>query len=138
MAVSKHLRNLEIDTDEHEDLNLVFVNQGEEDETYPLTTKEIAEAQRKDRGLKVYFKQNAITPKEDIHFQLVEDTQVLCKIDKLVIPASLQHRAVSRYHHYLQHPGHSRLKVAMRSMMYWKGMQKNYLLIHRILQILPN
>jgi hypothetical protein len=32
---------------------------------------------------------------------------VLCKEDKIVIPASLQHRAVSWYHHYLQHPGHS-------------------------------
>ncbi len=116
----KHLCNLEIeiDTDEHEDLNLVFANHGEEDETYPLTTIEIAEAQRKEQELMVYFTQNAITPNEDIHFQLIGDTQVLCKIDKLVIPASLQHRAVSRYHHYLQHPGHSRLKVAMRAMMY--------------------
>ncbi len=105
--------NLEIVTDRHEDLNLEFANHGEEDETYPLTTKEIVEAQRKDQALKVY-KQNEITPKEDIPFQLIEDTQVLCNIDKLFIPASLQHRAISHYHHYLQHPGHSRLKVAMR------------------------
>jgi hypothetical protein len=27
------------------------------------------------------------------------------------------------YHHYLQHPGHSRLKETMRSVMYWKGMR---------------
>jgi hypothetical protein len=47
---------------------------------------------------------------------------VLCKNDKLIIPALLCHRAVSWYHHYLQHPGHSRLKETMRSMMYWKGM----------------
>ncbi len=47
---------------------------------------------------------------------------MLCKNDKLIIPASLQHRAVSWYHHYLQHPGHSRLKETMRSVMYWKGM----------------
>jgi hypothetical protein len=138
MAVSKHLCNVEIDTDKHEDLNLVFAKHGEEDETYPLITIEIAEAQCKEQELKVYFKQNEITPKEDIRFQLIEDTQVLCKIDKLVIPASLQHRAVSWYHHYLQHPGHSRLKVVMRSMMYWKVMQKYYLLIRQILQILPN
>ncbi len=48
MAVSKHWRNLEIDTNKHEDLNLVFANHGEEDEIYPLTTIEIAEAQQKD------------------------------------------------------------------------------------------
>ena len=57
-------------------------------------------------------------------FQLIEDTKVLCKEDKMIIPASLQHRAVSWYHHYLQHPGHSRLEEMMRSVMYWKGMQR--------------
>ncbi len=40
-----------------------------------------------------------------------------------MIPTSLRHRAVSWYHHYLHHPGHSHLKEAMRSMMYWKGMR---------------
>jgi hypothetical protein len=47
---------------------------------------------------------------------------VLCKNGKLMIPPSLRHRAVSWYHHYLQHPGHSRLEEMMRSVMYWKGM----------------
>ena len=47
----------------------------------------------------------------------------MCKNDKLIIPASLQHRAVSWYHHYLQHPGHSRLEETIRSVMYWKGMR---------------
>jgi hypothetical protein len=44
MAVSKHLIKLEVDTNKHEDLNLVFVNHGEEDEIYPLTKIEIARA----------------------------------------------------------------------------------------------
>ena len=61
-------------------------------------------------------------PKKDMCLQLIEDTKVLCKNGKLIIPASLQHRAVAWYHHYLQHPGHSRLKETMRSVMYWKGM----------------
>jgi hypothetical protein len=55
MAVSKHWCNLDIDTNKHEDLNLVFANHGEEEEIYPLTTIEIKEAQRKDRELKVSF-----------------------------------------------------------------------------------
>jgi hypothetical protein len=33
----KHLCKLEIDTNKHEDLNLVFANHGEEEEKYPLT-----------------------------------------------------------------------------------------------------
>ncbi len=51
----------------HKDLQFVFANHGanhgEEDEIYPLTTKDIAEAQRKDQELKVNFKKNAKTQK---------------------------------------------------------------------------
>jgi hypothetical protein len=123
MAFSNHWCNLDIDmnTNKHKDLNLVFANHGEEEEIHPLTTIEIAEAQRKYQKLNVYFKKNIKTPEEDVCFQLIEDTKVLCMNDKLLIPASLQHRAVSWYHHYLQHPGHLHLKE-MRSVMYWKCM----------------
>jgi hypothetical protein len=166
MTVSKHWCNLKIGNNKHGDLNFAFANHGEEDEIYPLTTIEIAEAQRKDQELKVYYKKkgktgkyhglviftwkmphlylflckekakalrcgichflpkkNAKIPKKDIYLQLVEDTKVLCKDGKLIIPASLRHRAVAWYHHYLQHHGHSRLEETMRSMMYWKGMR---------------
>ena len=68
MAVSKHWCNLKIDTSKHEDLNLVFANHGEEDERYPLTTIELAEAQHKDQELKFYFKQNAKNSKRGCMF----------------------------------------------------------------------
>ncbi len=61
-------------------------------------------------------------PQKDIDIHLIEDTKVLCKNEKVMIPTLLWHRAVGWYHHYLQHPGHSRLEEMMRSMMYWKGM----------------
>ncbi len=53
---SKHWCNLEIDANTPKDLNFAFANHREEDETYPLTTIEIAEAQCKDQELKVYCK----------------------------------------------------------------------------------
>ena len=58
MTVSKHWCSLEMDdTTEHADqLNLVFANHGREEEIYPLTTIEIAEAQKKDRQLKTFYK----------------------------------------------------------------------------------
>jgi hypothetical protein len=31
-------------------------------------------------------------------------------------------QSIKVYHHYLQHPGHSRLEETIRSVMYWKGM----------------
>jgi hypothetical protein len=52
MAVSKHWCQLELDTNKHDDLNLVFENHRDEDEIYPLTTIEIAEAQQNDQELK--------------------------------------------------------------------------------------
>ncbi len=123
MTVLKHWCNLEIDTNKPKDLNFAFANHGEEDEIYPLTTIEIAEAQRKDQEISIYHKKNVIMPKKDMCLQLIEDTKVLCKKGKLIIPTSLQHRAVAWYHHYLQHPGHSCLEETMRSVMYWKGMR---------------
>ena len=48
--------NLDSYTNKHDDWNLVFAHHEEEDEIYPLTLTEIADAQRKDQELKVFFK----------------------------------------------------------------------------------
>jgi hypothetical protein len=69
-----------------------------------------------------YFKKYTIMPQKDMGIQLIEDTKVLCKNGKVIIPTSLHQWAVKWYDHYLQHPGHLRLEETMRSMMYWKGM----------------
>ena len=65
-----------------------------------------------------------MTDKYGYTTQLVENTKVLCKDDKMVIPKSLQKRAVAWYHHYLQPPGSMRLKETLCLSMYWKGLQK--------------
>ncbi len=73
MTVSKKWCKLDIDsdnldsyTDKHDDWNLVFAHHKEEEEVYPLTLTEIADAQRKDQELKAYFKKNATMPQKDI------------------------------------------------------------------------
>jgi hypothetical protein len=96
----------------------VFAHHKEEDKIYPLTLTEIADAQHKDQELKAYFKKNAKKLQKDMGLHLVEDTKVLCKNGKLMIPTSRRHRAISWYRYYLQHPGHLRLEETMRSMMY--------------------
>ena len=98
-------------------MNSVFANRSEEEEIFPLTVKEIAEAQ----GLDKLFKATAIKEKYDK--TLIQTTPVFCKDGKLVIPWSLQHRAVSWYHHYLQHPGNTHLEETLRAAMYWKHMR---------------
>ncbi len=47
----------------------------------------------------------------------------VCKDGRLVIPKPLEVHAVGWYHHYLQHPGLTRLKETMNTAMYWKGMR---------------
>jgi hypothetical protein len=70
------------DTIEHEDhMNLVFANHGDEEELYPLTTVEIAKAQKEDRQLKICHKKDVTTSNKDISFKIIDDTQVLCKND---------------------------------------------------------
>ncbi len=89
MTVSKLWCNLNIDTHKPKDLNFAFATHREEDEIHLLTTIEIAEAQRKDQELKVYYKKNGRMPKKDMCFHFIEDTKVLCNKGKLMIPASL-------------------------------------------------
>jgi hypothetical protein len=105
------------------DMNEVFANCSEEDEIYPLTTMEIAAAQRADASLKHLFKRNAVID-QGFEIKLIENTTCVCKDGWLVIVIlkPLQVHAVKWYHHYLQHPGHTRLKKKMNTAMYWKGM----------------
>ena len=93
-------------------MNLVFANRNEEDAIYPLTTREIAEAQQQDNDL------NTQAEKEGYSTQLVKNIEVLCKQGKMVIPKSLQHRAVAWFHHNLQHPGTKHLEETLCLSMY--------------------
>ena len=73
-------------------LNQAFVNHRTEEEIYPLTVSEIAEEQIKDKALQ---QQKMMSKYEEI---LIENTCVLCKNGKLVVPKTLQHKAVAWYH----------------------------------------
>ncbi len=102
-------------------MNEVFANRSDEDEIYPLTTVEIAEAHRTNTSLKHLFKRNALID-QGLEIKLIENTTCVCKDGRLVIPKLLQVHAVEWYHHYLQHPGHTHLEETMNAAMYWKGM----------------
>ena len=91
-------------------MNQVFANRNEEDSIYPLTPREIAEAQNEDESLNT----------QGYSTQLVENIKVLCKEGNMVIPKSLQHRAVAWFRHYLQHPGTKCLKETLCLSMYGK------------------
>jgi len=54
------------------EMNHVFTNDSKEDEIFPLTVKEIVEAQKADPILKHLFKKNAVLSK-GLELQLVEN-----------------------------------------------------------------
>jgi hypothetical protein len=64
-------------------MNSVFINRSEEDVMYPLTVKEIAEAQEMDPNIQKLSKDPQYTR------HLVENTQVLCKGTAMVLPTAL-------------------------------------------------
>ncbi len=74
------------------EMNQVFANCSEEEEIYPLTVKEIVEAQKADPILTHFFKSNAVLSK-GLELQLVENESCICHEGKLVIPKPLQQRA---------------------------------------------
>jgi hypothetical protein len=100
----------------------VFANCSKEEEIFPFTTPEIAEAQNANIKLKHCFMCNAVLDK-GLEVRLIDNTYVVCKDGKMIIPKPLQRRAVLWYHHYLQHPGHTQLEETIKATMYWKGMR---------------
>ena len=104
-------------------INNAFANTSEDEDIYPLTITEIADAQRADKNLKKFFKQKK-NDKSRYSVSIIEETRVLTDEKmRMVIPASLQQRAVKWYHHYLQHPGMHRLEETLRASMTWSGLK---------------
>jgi hypothetical protein len=66
-------------------LNKVLANRSEEEETFPLTTPEIAEAQKANGKLKHCFKCNTVLNK-GLNVKLIDDTYVVCKDGRMIIP----------------------------------------------------
>jgi hypothetical protein len=98
-------------------INQVFANRIEEDEIYPLTVKEIVEGQKADTKLKHLFKSNAVLDK-GLELQIIKNKSCMYNKGWLVIPKPLQQPAVMWYHHYLQHPGHTRLEEIIKTAIY--------------------
>jgi hypothetical protein len=103
-------------------MNQVFAICSEEEKNFPLTTPEIAEAQKADNKLNHCFKRNTVLDK-GLDVRLVDNTYVVCNDGRMIIHKPLQRRTVLWYHHYLLHPGHTQLEETMKATMYWKGMR---------------
>jgi hypothetical protein len=90
-------------------MNAVFANCSEDKEIYPLTTHEIADAQRTDATYKHLFKHNAVID-EGLEIKVIENTICVCKEGQLVIPIIITYSTLN-----------TRLEETMKAVMYWKG-----------------
>ena len=110
-------------------VNHVFATvEGSEEEIYPPTINEIAQEQRRDRKLKKYFKSTLrANEKDKFHsLKVIDETNlVVYKNDKIVVPQVLQSKIIQWYHHYLLHPGHTRLEETIAQTMYWRSLRSD-------------
>ena len=102
-----------------------------EDEIHPVTIKEIAEAQQAHKHYSKYFRSSKRAFKDKnrhISARVISDTVVLVyKESRLVIPTQdLQSRVIQCYHHYLMHPGSTRMYATLAAVMFWKNMQNRF------------
>ncbi len=104
----------------------MFANHSKEEEIFPFTTPEIAEAQKANVKLKHCFRRNAVLD-NGLEVRLVNNTCIACNDGKMIIPKPLQRCTVLWYHHYYQHPGHTLLEETLKAKMYWKGMHTTIL-----------
>ena len=106
----------------------IFAKSSTDGEIYPVTVAEIADAQKKHRTFKKYFCDRPFRARDrNIRRAVIENTTVLVyRKVRLVIPTEeMQSRVIKWYHHYLQHPGTTRLEETIGAVMYWKDMRKH-------------
>ena len=110
----------------HSFVTSCFASRGkeEQEEIFPLTIPEIVDAQLSDKDLCRYFEDGGASSTDRYEIAVIEDQRVVTEKGKIVIPKSLQTRTVMWYHHYLQHPGSTRLEETLRATMTWDGLRK--------------
>jgi hypothetical protein len=74
-------------------LKQVFAKRSKEEDFFPITTQEIAEAQKANDKLKHCFKRNAGLD-TGLEVSLVDNTHMVCKDGRIIIPKPLQRPAV--------------------------------------------
>jgi hypothetical protein len=94
-----------------------------EDEKFPMNPILIQKEQEKDKKLQQDIKKHVHKYKT----RTIEGAELVTHHKLIVIPKTLQNRIVAWYHHYLAHPGMTRLEATLRETMTWPNMRKDIL-----------
>jgi hypothetical protein len=91
------------------------------EEKFPMNTLLIQKEQEKDKKLQQDIQKNVQKYKK----RKIEGAEIVTQNKLIVIPKTLQQRIVAWYHHYLAHPGMTRLEATLRETMTWPNMRKD-------------
>ena len=115
----EHRDRDEIDTGD-EAIQLSYMNAEEAiAEEFPMNPKLIRREQQADRDL-----QRRMEKDQNQRFvtKAVEGIELIHMDEKIYVPRSLQARIIAWYHHYLVHPGRTRMEATLRQNFIWPGL----------------
>ena len=127
-VVADALSRLDMETKRHDQvedteakIQLSYVTEGEIlEEEFPMSPKEIAKHQLKDKRLVKYIQEDS-----NYNFHMVEGIELIQYKNRIYIPHTLKQRVLYWYHTYLVHPGSNRMLSTINAIMYWHGMRKD-------------
>jgi hypothetical protein len=96
-----------------------------QEQPYPLAYADIAEKQTEDANLQATFQNERARYRKNVFAHSDTSFELICNHeDKIVLPVSLQEKAVQWYHTFLMHPGETRMELTLRQHYYWPGMRQ--------------
>ena len=99
--------------------------------TFPMETKKIRIAQQSEIKNNRSFRKKIIDSPE-YEYKKLQDTYVLFKNKKIYVPKKLRHDVLVWYHHFLCHPGATRLEMTLSRTMVWPGMSQDCKIFVRV------
>mmetsp|Transcript_2824 Transcript_2824/g.7823 ORF Transcript_2824/g.7823 Transcript_2824/m.7823 type:complete len:1452 (-) Transcript_2824:296-4651(-) len=108
-------------TTEEERTPLSYMSTTEtESAEFPMKPTTVQKYQQKDKILQQHMKTNSNT---DYTTKNVEGVPLIHYKDKIFVPKGLRARITEWYHHYLVHPGQTRMEATIRQLFYWPGLK---------------
>ncbi len=101
-------------------VQLSYMNTAEaKSEEFPMSPKLIEKHQRKDQEL-----QRKVMNDKKNHFYVrkIENIELIHYDGKIYVPAPLRGRIIAWYHHFLVHPGRTRMEATIRHNFTWPGL----------------
>jgi hypothetical protein len=92
-----------------------------EEEKFPMSPVLIQQEQSRDKELQKDIQKNV----KKYRIRKLEWADIITQHKLIVIPKTLQKRIVAWYHHYLAHPGMTKLEDTLQETMMWKNMRRD-------------